>query len=469
MVDSFPLTANGKLDRNALPDVHADIDANGAPAPAATKTAVNGVKSHVPESSHGVEHSMTEHVRDVIGASVCTYLHAISSLTTAFYLLIETLKGRRPPPHSSFASIGVDSLGAILFIRQLSESLGGVRIQPASVFSQGVTISSFSESLYARLLVERPDVIRKLGIEEGGSAGIARGRARGNSASSDLEAGSRDESKEDLNYSLVGGMRVPLESFDDRLLANRDVLEGLRGAFMLFVLWDHFRGAAFMGTVSTTILADTDMFVIISGFTTALQARQGKEEEETAVEEGGQPLLEGKTKKASAPWDWAAFLLSRAVGIFPVLWLALVLNAPRWARHDIWAATFHNTQYSAGEQATCVVLYIAAQQGWVRPLCHNLGPNDTLYASLIWNCFLMYTVLRIVLDWFQRRLRDSNEFEPMGSFLSRAREILLRIGNNNLDGSLCITVVCTWAIFYLIMFFVSIFIYTKVRKLRNFR
>jgi acyl carrier protein len=38
--------------------------------------------------------------------------------------VVEKVRGRRPVLSSSFASIGVDSLGAVMFVKYLSESLG---------------------------------------------------------------------------------------------------------------------------------------------------------------------------------------------------------------------------------------------------------------------------------------------------------------------------------------------------------
>ena len=42
--------------------------------------------------------------------------------------VVQQLRGYRPSPNSSFASIGIDSLGSILFLRYLSDSLGGIEV-----------------------------------------------------------------------------------------------------------------------------------------------------------------------------------------------------------------------------------------------------------------------------------------------------------------------------------------------------
>jgi hypothetical protein len=62
--------------------------------------------------------------------------------------VVEKLRGRRPALSSSFASIGVDSLGAVMFVKYLSESLGGLRIDPSKIYAPGVTVSSFARYIY---------------------------------------------------------------------------------------------------------------------------------------------------------------------------------------------------------------------------------------------------------------------------------------------------------------------------------
>ena len=77
--------------------------------------------------------------------------------------MVEQIRGRRPSSGSSFAAIGVDSLGAVMFIKFLSDSLGGIRIEPAKIYAPGVTIRSFAEGLITRLEKEKPDALHHLG------------------------------------------------------------------------------------------------------------------------------------------------------------------------------------------------------------------------------------------------------------------------------------------------------------------
>jgi hypothetical protein len=78
--------------------------------------------------------------------------------------IVQQVRGRRPKPTSSFAMIGVDSLGAVMFIKYLSDSVGGVRIEPSKLYAPGVTIKSFAEDLHRRLAAENPSALERLGI-----------------------------------------------------------------------------------------------------------------------------------------------------------------------------------------------------------------------------------------------------------------------------------------------------------------
>ena len=144
VVASFPTTANGKLYRKALPEppLH-DED----------------------EDDEGEEGDEGEGKR---GAAADDTLQAQqqqqrgqAALTRHVAAVAARLRGRAPPSpsYASFAAVGVDSLGAVLFVRALSASLGGdVRVDAAELFAPGVTVRSFAEGLYRRLEDKHPEV-----------------------------------------------------------------------------------------------------------------------------------------------------------------------------------------------------------------------------------------------------------------------------------------------------------------------
>ena len=60
-------------------------------------------------------------------------------------------------------------------------------------------------------------------------------------------------------------------AFDNLVVSNIRIIEGLRGILTFMVLWDHFHTD--IKEYNFDIQADTYMFVIISGLTSALQLR----------------------------------------------------------------------------------------------------------------------------------------------------------------------------------------------------
>lgn len=132
--------------------------------------------------------------------------------------IIYKLRGYVPTVSSSFTSIGVDSLVAVMFLRALSDRFGGYRIQASRVYGSGVSIRSFSKQLHEELALTHPEILIALHIPL--------------TYISDNCITSDDNSFE-KNVDLAN-------DFDDLLSTNRLFLEGLRGMLTFIVLWDHF-------------------------------------------------------------------------------------------------------------------------------------------------------------------------------------------------------------------------------------
>ena len=104
--------------------------------------------------------------------------------------------------------------------------------------------------------------------------------------------------------------------------------------------------------------------------------------------------------------------INRIIGIFPIMWLALALNAPRWAVGD-YAQTHASNIPESGPNSVapgspetqvmsvCTFLYVIGMQSWYRPQCRLNGPDNILYASIIINEFIIYAVLRLFMRWLQ--------------------------------------------------------------------
>ena len=306
-VVKFPETANGKLDRNALPDPSDDdtavaVDNHGGMVSVddmgdADATDVDDCARQEHDyrtAAHGLSCADNDQLQQQ------QQQRGTRALIQHICTIIEKVRGRRPfrTDAASFASIGVDSLGAVLFVKYLSESVGGVKIDPVTIYAPGVTVRSFAEDLYKRLDEKHPDVLRVLGIPPEPSISSFSSRDLRGSGGGDMmhntsqrrsgaasSSGSRDRSSMcspssmnqpahewsdsveerreagigigecetdafagssnsiegvddivDDNYEGTNDVRELETSFDNILAANRSLVEGMRGVFALFVL-----------------------------------------------------------------------------------------------------------------------------------------------------------------------------------------------------------------------------------------
>jgi hypothetical protein len=272
-----------------------------------------------------------------------------------------------------------------------------------------------------------------------------------------------DEDPEEL-FVGAGELQKLENSFEDIMSTNRAAIEGIRGVFTFLVLYDHFHNPH--NAISATFAMDTYLFVMISGFTTALQLREspqflkvdasgsigerlnsiqensencnpmidltkkgpGLGRQMSSVEEDTQSLflpagpdtnswcsvavkgearVEGLKLKSRTSFQIGPFMLSRCIGLFPILWIALLLNIPPWMNeiHDATAVV----------RGTCSVLYVIGMQSWWRPTCRFYGPNNLLYASILLNCFILYSLGRLVVSAVQERCMSwsSKELSPV--------------------------------------------------------
>ena len=305
----FSQTPNGKLDRRALVAM---------PLPKETSVSVASTPS-----------------------TKCSFLVRL------VLRVLKESRGITASPSSSFASVGIDSIGGIFFIRAPSDSLGGVAISPGELYTPGTTVTSFANKLQLRIATERPELLPDLEVfaDDKTSSCFVR----------DLE--DSDEVDQEGGIS-TGRMHFVITS-------NLRLLQGLRGLLTLMVLCDHFTTLKY----DFAILADTSLFVILTGISTALQMRD-------------QQLIEIS--------DYLNFMGHKCIGIFPILWITLLLHIPRLVLQFVYLDPSTSWITIAG----CVALNVIAMQTNV-PICAKEGPSiSTYYASVIFNTFIIYGLLR---------------------------------------------------------------------------
>ena len=195
-------------------------------------------------------------------------------------------------------------------------------------------------------------------------------------------------------------------SFDEILMSNRLTLEGLRGIFMFLVIYDHYHNPRIK--ISPQFQVDVFLFMVLSGLTTSFQLR------ETPVFEKRPQHIEGQRPyvlKARSDFKIIPFMVTRMVGLYPILWLALLLHIPLQLKSD----KYNSTNPSVKKVAECQVLYIFALQSWLRPQCRVYGPNYVLYASIIFVVCIYYAILRKGLVLIQNYVMQwsSTEYDPV--------------------------------------------------------
>jgi len=268
--------------------------------------------------------------------------------------------------------LGIDSLASVLLVRSIRSSLSayGKRIGSNDLFRE--TLRSFARRHLLGLGLRGQNEEE---CEE--SSGVEEEDVEGAGEHVKLMSLETESAPED--HISIPSPPPPSET------AN--LLLSIRGILTLLVLYEHFHAPD--RVISPLVSSNTSLFVLLSGFSTALSS------------------------SLSSSSSHGAFLLTRAAGIFPLLWVALLLNAPRWVEEDMIRSHGFTPRghplvpdvditpdfYLKRDSLICDVLYVLALQCWYRPQCRERGPNNVIYASILWSVLVLY----VGVVWVCRR------------------------------------------------------------------
>eukprot|EP01038_Epipyxis_sp_PR26KG_P005095 gene5095-7104_t len=361
VVETFPQTPNGKLDRKALPDPPLFDDE--------IKTETEEIANlHIGSMPTRSKLDEQEHHNVALLNHVCG--------------IVESVRGRRPGVNTSFAAMGMDSLGAVVLVKRLSDGLDNLKIEQSFLYSSGLTVHDLVEVLRERLLKEKNTFITNLEYNYERERDLEENTKRKNN-SLDLSNENDDEEMDFLPCKFNS-------HFEALLGRNVDFILGLRGFYAFMVLWDHYHGEDSLTSSSWAV--DTGLFVLISGLTTSFQLRIAPKVISTP---------NGVTLLPLQPFKPFHFLISRAIGIFPVLWIGIIISIPFWLDQAKYQkSTGH---FSAIEEGICAPLYVIGFQSWVRPQCHHTGPNHLVFVfgSIILNVFIIYSIGKFIWSRYQ--------------------------------------------------------------------
>ena len=301
-----------------------------------------------------------------------------TTISSILCSIIASTRGTQLFKTSSFASIGIDSFGAVLFLRQVSSKFGDIRIDAKHLYSPGVTIQSFARALFNQLQVEKPELLQSLSIVE---------------------------ELEDVSLETISPFDLCNDSLEVMLASNLRLIEGIRGALAFLILWDHFFYLWSMQTfglprITLSSRADTLSFVMLSGFVTSLTFRRRDS------------LIQSNSLIMLSPQDFnfKTFVFSRFIGLYPILWVCLLIYTPIWinlSQYNLnsFGDGLHETwKREEKMRVPCYCMYVLGMQTWQNRECFFYGPHYMYYASMIINCFLIYAVFRVIFCRFQNFL-----------------------------------------------------------------
>ena len=354
LIDEFPQTANMKLDRKALPDPVAYLDDSLQDVELVTissgpNCSKDDISINQPLSNEQKAHyKLSKHIMN----------------------LVSKISGKKTSMNMTFAQFGVDSLRAVMIIKLLSDNFGGIRLDPACIYTPGMTIIKFSSGFYDRLVVEKPDVLTKVLSEV--------------ETDTDFDLENRGETN--INYTKE-------DCYDEAMAFNISLFVGIRGYLTFLVLWDHYSSIP----TSPSIVVDTTLFFVVSGFTTSMQLRETARFDDS-----------GKLQQKDL-FNVTSFVSSRIMGIFPLLYVALLLDVPYWSVGEVSreSPVYRNKSVEKTEEGYCAFFYLTGMQTWFRssPMnCKDHGPQQIVFASNMFNVTLMYAIFRAIFIRFQNYL-----------------------------------------------------------------
>ena len=307
------------------------------------------------------------------------------------------------------------------------------------MYDPNTTIASIASIIYKQVSNDNPLILTKLSI----TCDIDQ------IDDDDIETNCDDSNTENDHLSSAASSSTTTTTTTTQSLArvilhNRALVDGYRGIAISLVLIEHLtRHNSFI----IYLHVDMMIFIMITGFMLALQ-------ELLTIETSSLSSNNNTSKIENTPkFLPLAWLKSRAIGLFPLYWIALLLNIPRFYTNVVGSEELNLNQI---QLFWYIVVHIFALQDWSLKWSNNI---NIYYISLIWNVFIIYACYKSIYFSKYNYLFKFIGFTTITLFL-----ILLDIYYNHIEIGLKAILSPQWGFVFFTVGFLAALLFSWIYK-----
>jgi len=244
------------------------------------------------------------------------------------------------------------------------------------LYDPNTTIASIAKIIYKQVSNDNPLILTKLSITCDIDQIVD---------DDDIETNCDDSNTENdhLSSSASSSTKTTTQSLARVILHNRALVDGYRGIAISLVLIEHLTK---QNSFIIYLHVDMMIFIMITGFMLALQELLTIETSSLSSNNNNNTSkIENIPKFLPLAW-----LKSRAIGLFPLYWIALLLNIPRFYTNVVGSEELNLNKM---QLFWYIVVHIFALQDWSLKWSNNI---NIYYISLIWNIFIIYACYKSI-------------------------------------------------------------------------
>eukprot|EP00121_Abeoforma_whisleri_P002222 Awhi_evm2s1990 len=359
-LSEFPLTPNGKIDKNLLKNHQVKLD-DFKLQPNITIKETPSCKLPLYTERRDLE--MGESPNNQVLNSICQ--------------MVTETSGAEVDGSSSLMSIGIDSLASIQFLNRLNR-----------MFKVSLTLSDIMKQ-------ENVFALAKL-VSERSLFNLPANTTAASTSSDKVPLITEKESQCETSKNGSNGF----------LQRNYASLQGMRGVLILWVYAAHYMPFEWEDYFGFRVHFNVNVFFILGGFTIFLQLYQQEQQQ--------------LCQKNSFFQKYKRFVYSKAISLFPIYYLAMIPQIPYYLNWTLNSQNYlhFKTQLPERDYSTWTTyawdwgLYLTGMQCWC-PLTFN-AMDDLWFISHYWNLFLvapfLFKLVMYLSDTHSSQWSASNYF-----------------------------------------------------------